>query len=201
MTAIPFPFRSNQRGVTTVEFAILAPVMITLITGSIELGHLYMVQTSLDGAVSIASRDSAAQMTLSDDERDAAMRARITTIMSPYKPAPGQALEIDTKVYRTIGNSYPEGYQDLNGNGQYDGPVDGVDGEPFEDRNKNGVRDLAAAVTGKMGSEGDVISYNVSFPAPLYFPFLSSMFGGDYKILRTTTIWRNEPQRASRLQS
>ena len=182
-------FARHQRGTSATEFAMLAPVMVTLIAGSIEAAHFLMVKIALEGAVSTAAREAVARLDLSDDARDAQMRTRITALMAPHKPAPTKTITISTTVYRSFGNSYPEGYTDDNGNGLYDV------GEPFQDRNKNGVRDSDVAVAGKMGDVGDVVAYHVVFPTAPYFTFLTPLFGREIP-LTSSTVARNEPEKA-----
>jgi hypothetical protein len=178
----------NRRGSAIVEFAVLAPVMILLISGTIESAHIFMVKIALQGAVETAARESVVNLTISEDARDAKMRARIASLMSPHHVAPGGTLTIDTRVYRTLGSAYPEAFEDSNSNGTYD------EGESFDDRNHNGVRDLATAVTGKMGDVGDVVAYEVTFPIVPYFSFLSPIFGEQLN-LTTATVSRNEPEK------
>lgn len=181
--------RRDRRGVAATEFAVLAPVMILLITATVEAAHIQMVQTSLEGAVATAARESVARMSLSDDERDTLMRERISTLMSSIPVASGRSLEISTQAYRTMGSAYPEAFEDANGNEVYD------EGELFTDRNHNGVRDVATPVAGKMGDVGDVVAYQVTYPVALYFPFLSPIFG-ETRDITTATVARNEPERS-----
>lgn len=176
-----------QKGVTVVEFAMLAPAMIVLIAGSIEAAHFLMVKIALEGALSTAARESIAKLNMTDDARDQAMRDRIGALMMPHHVAQGHNMVIETKVYRSFGSSYPEAFQDVNGNGAYD------PGEPFDDRNRNGVRDTDAQVTGKMGGVGDVVSYRVTFPTAPYFNFLSPLFGSRIDLI-STNVARNEPE-------
>lgn len=180
--------RSDARGVSAVEFAMLAPVMIMLITGTIEAGHYMMVKTALEGAVNTAARDSIARLTLDQDSRDARMRARIADLMSPYQTAEGHSLSIATTVYKTVGDSYPEAYEDLNENGVYD------EGEPFHDRNGNGVRDNSVPVEGKLGDVGDVVRFTVVYPIEPYFALMRPIFGGRMD-MKTSIVTRNEPEK------
>jgi Flp pilus assembly protein TadG len=53
--------RRDKRGVTIVEFAMVAPVMILLIMGLGELMYTVYAQSVLSGAVQKAARDSAIQ--------------------------------------------------------------------------------------------------------------------------------------------
>ena len=181
--------RRQEDGVTVVEFAMLAPVMLLLLAGTIEAAHFLLVQTTLEGAVSDAARASAVALTLNEDERDAAMRARITDIMDSFPVAEGEEMEIVTQVYRTFSGATPEGFEDLNGNGAYD------DGELFADRNRNGVRDMAMPTGGRMGDVGDVVSYSVTYPVDPFFPFLEGVFGTPLD-LTGNAVARNEPERS-----
>lgn len=190
----------DVRGVAAIEFAILAPVMIMMITCTIEAAHLLTVRISLEGAVAEAAREASVKLDLSEDERDEAMRQYILQRMVAFPLHEDRTVEIATTVYRTFGSTHPEGYTDANGNGHYDPPSGSVPGETFNDRNGNGVRDLAVPVEGKMGGPGDVVSYTARFPAALYFRFLDDVFGSDGFPLSASTVVRNEPVRRNGLE-
>ena len=113
---------SDAHGVALVEFAILAPVMILLLAGAIELGRLAMIRSALEGAVSTAARAARVALDTDEEQRDEDLRRRIVQHMRPFATFPGREISIETNVYRKFGDSYPESYEDLNGNGQYDGP-------------------------------------------------------------------------------
>ena len=185
--------RRDRRGVTAVEFALIAPVMITLICGTIEFGHFFMEQTSLEGALLEAARSASAAQEQSQDDRDLAMRAKVTTAMSEYRVANGQQLTIDTAVYGDFSSASPEPFRDLNGNGVYDPPQGANAGEPFTDRNGNGKWDAAVPKAGKAGDPGDVVSYTAVFPAEYLFGFISSMTGRPFIRLKAPVVTRDEP--------
>lgn len=193
---------ADRRGISAVEFAILAPVMILLTTATIEAAHLMMVRMTLEGAVGEAARTSMVSLHISEEDRDVSMRAMIGRRMASFQAHEGKSLSIATTVYRDFGSSHPEGYQDLNGNGRYDPPGGSAPGEPFDDRNRNGTRDVAAPVEGKLGGPGDVVSYTASYPAALYFGFLTPLFGAEEGFLVTASaVLRNEPVRRNRLET
>lgn len=184
----------NRRGSTLVEFAMLAPVMIVLIAGSIEIGRLAMIQSSLEAAVGKAARDAMVDLKTSQDEREAKMIQSIKSLLAPYKTFPGRDIVIETKVYQDIGSSFPEAYEDLNENGSYDGPDGSFTGEPFDDRNRNGERDTATQLDSKLGDEGDVVSYTAHMPVDPAFDFLPfATNNGEPIILSSTVVMRNEP--------
>lgn len=183
-----------RRGVAAVEFAVLAPAMFALIMGAIELAHIAVLRSTLEGAVGEAARVAAVRLDLTEDEREAAMVALIRQRMSEYPIAPGGQLTIETKVYHAFGSAMNEPYEDTNQNGVYDGPLNGTPGEPFDDRNLNGVRDVAIQSEGKLGGVGDVVGYTASFPARLYFSLLEVPFGAVGGItVAASTMVRNEP--------
>lgn len=190
--------RRDRHGVAAIEFAMISPVLLVLTFGSIEIAHMLNVQVTLDGAVAEAARQAAVRLNDSEDDRDAVMRRYITHYMSAHPMAAGGQVTISTTVYRTFGSSYPEGYTDSNENGRYDGPSPGVAGEPFQDRNRNGVRDLAVPVTGKLGGPGDVVSYTAEYPSALYFDFFTVITGSTGFTLKATTVLRNEPVKTNR---
>ena len=196
-------FRSigrSEKGSTLVEFAILAPVMIFLICAAIEFGRMRLVQSTLDIAVSTAAREALVNLKVDEEDRDEQLRESIAKYMEPFTVHPDREMEIETKVYRTFGSSYPESFEDRNGNGVYDGPDDDEAGEPFDDRNKNNVYDEAIQEDGVLGGPGDVVSYKVTFPIKLLFT--SFTYGGsrdDAIELTSEVVMRNEPVRGSQI--
>ncbi|WP_278235993.1 TadE/TadG family type IV pilus assembly protein [Isoptericola sp. AK164] len=74
----------SERGAAAVEFALVAPVLITLVMGIVSFGYVYHVQTVLGNA----ARDGVRVLALSDGA-DPASEARMTAISSA---APSVAL-------------------------------------------------------------------------------------------------------------
>jgi len=179
----------REDGAAAVEFAVLLPAMLVLLAGTIETAHYLMVQTTLEGAVSRAARENAVALTVDEETRDIAMRARIADVMHYYPMAEGEQVEIETEVFSDFGSARMEPFEDLNGNGIYD------PGELFVDRNGNGVRDRSPK-GGRLGDVGDVVAYTVTYPAEPFFFFLQPMFGGAMR-LTSSTVARNEPERSN----
>lgn len=195
---LPFIRRlgAERSGSTIVEFAMIAPVLILLVCGTIELGYLAMVKSSLETGVSRAARAARVDLTTPESERDEKLRAGIIDRMEPFTIAPGHEMVIETRVYRTFGASYPESWEDLNGNGRYDGPSGSFPGEPFDDRNRNGRKDNAIQEDGLLGGPGDVVAYHVTYPVKLLFGGLAApWFGSGTVTLESNVVLRNEPIR------
>lgn len=184
----------ERRGVAAVEFAVLAPAMFAMIMGAIELAHFAVLRNTLEGAVGEAARVASVRLDQTEEEREATMIALIQGRMAEYPRVRGRQLTIATKVYRTFGSAMQEPFEDANRNGRYDGPINGNPGEMFDDRNLNGVRDVAVQQEGKLGGVGDVVGYTATFPARLYFPMLEDAFGARGGIdVSASTMVRNEP--------
>jgi Flp pilus assembly protein TadG len=177
----------DRSGIAAVEFALLAPTMILLICGSLEMGDMIMARMTLDGAVVEAARVATASLETSETARTAAMRASIENTMSSFHTAPGTSISIQTTVYRDFSTAYPENFTDTNGNGVHDAT------EPFTDRNANGKWDAAVPISGTLGGPGDVVSYTAIYPKDILFGFLPGLLNlGTQFTLKATTVMRNE---------
>lgn len=194
MITILFRLIRERRGVAAVEFAVLAPAMFALIMGAIELAHIAVLRNTLEGAVGEAARIASVRLDQTEEEREASMVALIQGRMAEYPRVRGRQLTMETKVYRAFGSAMQEPYEDTNHNGHYDPPTHTDPGEPFDDRNLNGKRDVAVQKEGKFGGVGDVVGYTAHFPARLYFPLLEVAFDAVNGVeVSASTMVRNEP--------
>lgn len=180
--------RHCRRGISALEFGLIAPVMLLLVCGTLELGHMMMSRTVLEGAVTEAARLAVATQETSETGREQVMRASIAAAMKNFPLATNQSLTITTTVYADFSTAYPEDYSDANGNGKYDL------GEVYVDRNRNGVWDNATPIPGTMGGPGDVVSFTVRYPKKMLFDFILPLIGAsrDRTVLSATTVVRNE---------
>lgn len=180
----------DQRGATIVEFALILPVLLLVICGAIDLGYLYLAQTTLNGAIMQGAQVASSSMERTEAQRLATLRGGIIASMQAFS---ADQPTIDARVYRTFGTSFPEDYIDTNGNGHYDGPFGTNPGESFIDRNGNGVWDADVPVTTGptvMGDVGDVVSYSASLPVRHVFGFLN--WGAANVRLKAYAVMRNE---------
>lgn len=183
------PFRQDRGGTAVTEFAFLAPVMLLLVFGLLELGYVAFARSTLESATMMGARYAAAQSCLAN--REPGMQAIINTRMSDFGSADGQPVKIVFKAYGAqfgdVGN--PEPYNDMNDNKKYD------IGESYDDINGNGEWDEDMGREGSVGGAGDVVTLNTSFRLRPLVPFLAESInsGRDYYQIGSSTAVRNEP--------
>ena len=137
----------NTDGVTVVEFAIVAPVLVLMIMGMFDLGHQLYATSVMQGSLQQASRSS----TL---ETGASQTATIDTQLTDRLKdiSPNATVVITRKNYQNFTDiTLPENWTD--------GDSDGIcnNGEPFEDVNYNGTWDTDRGRTGAGGARDAVL--------------------------------------------
>jgi hypothetical protein len=161
----------SRSGAAAVEFAVAAPVMITMITGAIELSYFALARTMLEDSVRQAARFGITGASgTSGVSRADALSAVISEQMDPLIDE--STTTVTYVSYPTMaGVGQPETWTDANANGRCD------NGEQY--REINGVpgwqRDMGRA--NSLGGPGDVIVYTVVFryePLLPYFSFLGN---------------------------
>lgn len=175
----------NTRGVTLVEFALVAPLLLLLLMGGLELGHRAYLIALLRGEVNKAGRD----LSLEDAQsltRRAEIEERVRRAMAVITSA-GRV-----NFYRTAYHDYAnvastaEDYIDTNHDGRCDG------GEVYEDGNGNGVWDADSGRAGDSGGAKDV----VVFRAELIYDRLplGTLLGlSRQAMVSASTYLRNQP--------
>lgn len=174
--------RSDRRGVTAIEFAIVAPVMAIVIMGLGDLAYQVYAQAILDGALQKAGRDSAIQ---GGAENTSAIDARVLDqirLISPH----AEIYKVERKNYDTFGTVKPEPFVDDNGNGKRDA------GECYTDVNGNKNWDIDPGVEGQ-GGANDVTKYSMTIRYPQPFPVMG-MFGlSGTNDISSQTLLKNQP--------
>lgn len=182
----------DREGVTIVEFAIVAPVMLTLIFGVLDLGHGLYMQSVLQGAVQSAGRDSGLE---GASGSQAAIDEHVIDSVKAVMPFLDEDdIEISRSNYETFSEvGTPEDFDDSNDNETYD------DTECFTDRNGNAQWDSDVGVDG-LGGADDVVHYEVTVTYSRFFP-LWKLIGLPHRTQASAaTIMRSQPfgQQASR---
>ncbi|MDR4306631.1 pilus assembly protein [Chelatococcus sambhunathii] len=185
----PFGLKRFSRaasGATIVEFALIAPVLMLMIVGLVELGLLLTARTILDNATFSAARVgktgySTATRSQSQLILDA-VRKGSSGFLDPAKIA------LTSKAYTDYGNiGQPEPFTDTNKNGVRDA------GEAFTDVNGNGSYDKDQGAAGP-GASAQIVVYEASYDWNLFTPFVKRFIGTNGVVKLTSRIVvKNEP--------
>lgn len=174
--------RGNEDGATLVEFAFVAPILITMLMGVFDISHQIYTSAMLNGAMQKAGRD----MTLENaggnqTSIDALVRKQVHLVIPNGNV---QVQKLSHFDFSDIGQ--PELFTDQNGDGACD------NGEPFEDANDNGTWDPDRGKTG-IGGARDAVVYRATVTYPRLFP-MAELIGLKKNItLQASTVLRNQP--------
>jgi Flp pilus assembly protein TadG len=172
----------DRRGAAAIEFAILAPVMLTLMMGMMELAYQAYVQAAVTGAVQKAGRDSAIQGA-TPATIDAKVLSQIQAVAKGATFTSGFPSRLNYSSFSTIA---PEPFVDTNNNGVRDA------GECYTDVNGNGRWDDDAGRTGQ-GGANDVTVYTVSVDYGRLFPVARWFGWAGTATLSASTTLMNQP--------
>lgn len=170
----------DENGVSIVEFAMVAPLLLMMLLGFFDVSYNMYANTMLQGAVHEAARDSSLEAA-----NEAALDAAVT---SSVREVAGEAtLKFERKAYATFtAVAKAEEFTDINNDGQCN------DNEPFEDANNNGVWDADQGEAGSGGAR-DAVLYNVTIRYPRAFPIAPFIGISEYHETTATTVLRNQP--------
>lgn len=177
--------RSDQRGATLVEFALISPVLLTIILGSMDLARTLYATSVIEGELQKAARASSLE-TGSSGESQASIDEKITKQLQKVSTA--SKLTFTRKAYESykMVEARKEEFNDINANGKCD------KGETFVDSNGNGGWDLDAGMSGAGGSK-DVLIYTVDAKLPRVFPMNKLLGWEDTINITSTALLRNQP--------
>lgn len=172
-------------GVTAVEFALVAPVVLLMIFATIELSWFMLSSVILESAVREASRAGITGYTPAGMTREQYIQQQINDHVILLDK---NNITFATTVYNTFADiNQPEPFTDTNANGVYDM------GEPYTDANGNGIWDEDMGVAG-IGGSGAIVVYRVTYPWQMMTPIVSQFFNnnGQFNITSSMVV-RNEP--------
>jgi len=173
---------NDKRGVTVVEFGLIAPTFLMLLLGVFDMGYNVYARAILDGAVQKAGRDSALETGTS---ASSALDSAVKETLGPLSN--GATLGYVRLNYRDFAKvGLPEDYDDINNNGQRDG------GECFTDENANGVWNADIGKNG-VGGARDVVLYTVSMTYDRKFPLYRFIGLSNTATISSATVLRNQP--------
>jgi len=172
-------------GAALIEFAIIAPVLLLMIFGSLEFGLNVYLRAVLEGAMRQAGRNSTLQTGQANQSSiDAAVTAAVRNIL------PNDNVAITRQNYANfsaVGRA--EDFTDTNGNGSYDYP------ECFQDvigTGNAGVWDADIGRTG-LGGANDVVEYTATVTYASFIPGSAALGISPTTSISATTILRSQP--------
>jgi hypothetical protein len=178
---------SNQDGVSILEFALIAPVVMAMMLGALDIGHSLFVRATLDGAVQDAARSSSLEGATSLTQQKLIDEDVASTIR---ELAPGATVTVSRRYYKTFSTAALANAEKVNE--QSTGNLKCDPGESFMDANENGVWDADGGSDGQGGARDIVIiTFKVSYPR--LFP-LAAMFGWPANVeMESESILANQP--------
>ena len=173
----------DERGVAIIEFAMIAPVLLLMLMGLLDLAFNMYTTEMLQGAIESTARNSSIEGASSNDTQ---LDAVVTTAVRAV--APSATLTFNRRSYSSFTEAgRPEDYTDVDNDGTCN------HGEPFEDANGNGAWDLDRGKAG-FGGARDALLYTVTvnyqrpFPVAAFIPGQTKNF-----TLSAVTVLRNQP--------
>lgn len=184
MVQLPSRLISSTRGATIIEFALIAPVLLLMIVGGLEIGHTMYVRSALIGSLQKAARDLSLEGANAFTRQDAIADSVSSTVHQIMPSAQVSLTARSFHDYRYVALSGEE-YNDANHNGRCD------NGEAFIDGNRNGTWDIDGSVAGRGGAKDVVlleaiVRYNRIGPSRLFA-------AAPQTVLAARTLIRNQP--------
>lgn len=171
---------TDRSGVTIIEFALVAPMFLLLVIGSLDIGQLVYATGVLDGAVEKAARDSAIE-TGDTAAADAKVRTAVQHVLPDAELSSTRQSYFDFKDIER-----PERWNDANNDGTCS------TGETYVDENQNGQWDADIGKTGN-GGANDVVIYKVTVRYVSVFAVPLIPTDWTTREITSTAVRRNQP--------
>lgn len=173
---------SDTRGATIVEFAIIIPVICTLMAAGFELGYRAYLGAIVQGALLEASR----RATVGDKtgtEIDQIIKDRVGMLSNA-----ANVKEIKKENFYNFTNvGKPEKITtDVAPIGVYNAATD-----CYEDANNNGVYDTN--MNSGLGTADDIVRYSITVEYPNVMPVNKILGWGTKQTITASTVMRNQP--------
>ncbi len=170
----------NQAGATALEFALVAPVFLLLLMGTLHAGQMAYGAAALNGAVQAVARNSTLE-----GAKAAALDAEVEKAISAILPGVKVSSKRDSYFdFADIGRA--EKFTDGDGDGVCN------NGEPFADLNGNKKWDTDSTRT-KIDGASDVVvtTYTAVYSSNFAVPLVSD--AGSTITLTAKSIKKNQP--------
>jgi hypothetical protein len=183
MRRVPLALAASTAGSTAVEFAIILPVLLLFIVGSIEMAIVLFIGSAIESAVMEASRYG-----ITGTEAGVSRADKVIEIVEDgtYGLLDMDQVKMETLVYESFADiGKPEPFTDQDGNASYNA------GEPFVDVNGNGAWDPDMGEAG-LGGPSDVVVYRLTYAWGIITPLVRNIIGESVTHVSSVAV-RNEP--------
>jgi Flp pilus assembly protein TadG len=179
--------RRNERGATIIEFALVAPVLMVVVMGLLDMTYRLYSTAMLNGEVQKAARDSTLELNASTSGQS----ALDTRVKNAFRKVNGSVTDASFEITRrNFSNFTNAGKKEAStGPGGVCAP-----GFTYVDINNSGTWD-DGALAGQ-GGANDVTLYTVKVTYKSLFP-INALYGGPVnQSITATTVLRNQPYNA-----
>ena len=181
LSALLRRLRREDSGVTILEFAMIAPVMLLLLLGFFDLGYRSYASSVLQGALHDAAR-MATVGGYSMNQIDTRVKTRLSNFATRSTVTTAAA-----SYYQFSGVSQPELIVGDTA------PLNAYNaGDCFEDQNSNNQFDTDRGADGT-GNSDDIVRYRITISFPRVFPLGTLMGWPSSQTLTSETVLRNQP--------
>ena len=172
----------NTAAAAVMEFALVAPILLMLILGALEVGLNLYLRSVLEGAMAQAGRSSSLEAAQAGQTAiDNQVRTQVHAVL------PDARVTFQRSNYMTFSDvGRPEDFTDANGNGTYD------IGECFTDENRNAQWDADVGADG-LGGANDVVRYTATLDYSGIIPDFTRLGISSNRRLTASTTLRNQP--------
>ena len=179
---------NNKRGSTAVEFAIIAPVLFSLIIVTIDLNLVMFAQGIMENAAFKSARTGKTGYIEAGKTQEETIMELLNDKIAIGGLFDSNLLTVTTKSYAEFSNvGEHEPYIDANGNGIHDV------GENYTDVNGNGQYDEDMGAAG-FGNTSEVVVYTITYPWQLFTPFAGTVLGNEGVVnISSRIVLQNEP--------
>jgi len=194
-TVLPRLRRLPERedGVTIVEFGLIAPALLIMLFGALDIGHTLYMQSVLQGVVQKAARDGSLEAASGHDAdyRDALDETVRSQLLNLNRTA---TVTFQRRFYRTFSDAAAaraEEFTDSTSGPYKDGRCD--NNEPYVDANNNGIWDADGGDAVENAGARDNVVYTVTIAYARMFPLDRLIGGSGVTRLTAATVLANQP--------
>ena len=173
----------DERGITVVEFAIVAPVLLLLMVGLFDFGHQLYATSILQGTLQRSARAATLENGFSvQNDIDQSLEDNVQRVL------PVAEVSVTRRNFENFTDIVtPEEFTDSNSDGTCN------NGEPFEDINNNGSWDQDRGRDG-LGGARDAVVFTATATYDRMFPITGFLPGIDREVeIVAQTVLRNQP--------